>query len=34
MNRFKSEKEAQHHIGNERDLHAENTDISTCFEPD
>jgi hypothetical protein len=34
MNRFKSEKEAQHHIENERDLHAENTDISTCFEPD
>ena len=33
MNRFKSGKEVQHHIENERDLHAENTDTSTCYEP-
>jgi hypothetical protein len=34
MNRLKSEKEVHHEIDNESDLHAENTDISTCFEPD
>ncbi len=34
MKRFKSEKEVHHEIDNESDLHAENTDISTCFEPD